>query len=42
LPTKDLGYPTAALRHNGDLVVVFYARDADGVTGLHSLTVRLS
>ena len=42
LPTKDLGYPTVALRHNGDLVVVFYARDADGVTGLHSLTVRLS
>jgi len=40
LPTKDLGYPTAALRPNGDLFVVYYAQDRDGVTGIHSLTVR--
>jgi hypothetical protein len=42
LPTKDLGYPTIALRSNGDLFVVFYARDREGITGIHSLTVRLS
>ncbi|WP_158554781.1 sialidase family protein [Methylovirgula sp. 4M-Z18] len=42
LPTKDLGYPTLARRANGELFVVYYARDAEGVTGIHSLTVRLS
>jgi hypothetical protein len=41
LPSKDLGYPTAALRATGDLYVVYYAQGEDGVTGLHDLTVRL-
>jgi len=41
LPTKDLGYPTAALRANGDLHVVYYAQDRDGLTGIHSVTARL-
>ncbi|HSI40766.1 MAG TPA: sialidase family protein [Xanthobacteraceae bacterium] len=41
LPTKDLGYPTMAVRADGDLVVLYYARDAAGLTGIHSLTVRL-
>jgi hypothetical protein len=42
LPTKDLGYPTIARRSDGNLLVVFYARDREGVTGIHSLTARLS
>ena len=42
LPSKDLGYPTIARRSNGDLLVVFYARDHEGITGIHSLTVQLS
>ncbi|CAM5761739.1 hypothetical protein LMIY3S_00239 [Labrys miyagiensis] len=42
LPTKDLGYPTIARCSDGDLFVVFYARDHEGITGIHSLTVRLS
>ena len=41
LPNKDLGYPTAALRSNGDLLVVYYGQDQDGVTGIDALTVRL-
>ncbi|MBB3773445.1 hypothetical protein FHS55_004082 [Angulomicrobium tetraedrale] len=41
LATKDLGYPTLGLRANGDLVVVYYAQDAAGLTGIHSVTVRL-
>lgn len=41
LPTKDLGYPTAALRRNGDLHVIYYAQDTAGVTGIHAVTVRL-
>ena len=42
LPNKDLGYPTAALRSNGDLFVVYYAQDRAGVTGIHTLTAHLS
>jgi hypothetical protein len=42
LPTKDLGYPTLAQRSNGDLLVVYYARAPDGITGIHCLTARLS
>jgi hypothetical protein len=41
LPNKDLGYPTAALRRNGELMVVYYGQDRDGVTGIHATTVRL-
>lgn len=41
LPTKDLGYPTAALRRNGDLRVVYYAQDTAGITGIHAVTIRL-
>ncbi|MFK8252968.1 exo-alpha-sialidase [Ancylobacter terrae] len=41
LPTKDLGYPTAALRRNGDLHVVYYAQDTAGITGIHAVTARL-
>jgi hypothetical protein len=42
LSTKDLGYPTLARRSNGDLLVVYYARDHEGITGIHSLAVQLS
>jgi hypothetical protein len=41
LESRDLGYPTAVLRANGDLFVMYYARDADGITGIHSLTAGL-
>jgi BNR repeat-like domain len=41
LRTKDLGYPTAALRSNGDLVVIYYTQNVDGVTGIHLVTARL-
>lgn len=36
LPNRDLGYPSAALRANGNLYVVWYAQDSDGVTGIHA------
>lgn len=39
LPNRDLGYPTAALRTDGSLVVVYYAQDCDGVTGIHASIV---
>ena len=42
LPNKDLGYPAMAQRKNGDLVVVYYAQDRQGVTGIDSVTARLS
>ncbi|MBV9222154.1 MAG: exo-alpha-sialidase [Methylobacteriaceae bacterium] len=41
LPTKDLGYPTAALRNDGSLFVAYYYRDAAGVTGVHATTVAI-
>ena len=41
LPNKDLGYPAMAQRENGDLFVVYYAQDRDGVTGIDSVTARL-
>lgn len=41
LPDHDLGYPTVAERADGSLVVVYYGRDADGVTAIHQTTVRL-
>jgi hypothetical protein len=42
LPNKDLGYPTALQRTNDDIVVVFYAQDAQGITGIDSVVARLS
>ncbi|HVO00818.1 MAG TPA: sialidase family protein [Candidatus Cybelea sp.] len=42
LPNKDLGYPTAALRRDGNLYVVYYAQDSDGITKIMAETVRLS
>lgn len=39
LPSKDLGYPTAALRRDGSMFVAYYYRDAAGVTGVHATTV---
>ena len=39
LANADLGYPTAARRRHGELVVVYYAQDREGVTGLHATTL---
>ena len=39
LESPDLGYPTVCRRRNGELLVVYYAQDKEGVTGLHSTTV---
>ena len=39
LESPDLGYPTVCRRRNGELLVVYYAQDREGVTGLHSTTV---
>jgi hypothetical protein len=41
LPSKDLGYPTAALKADGSLFVAYYYRDAGGVTGVHATTVAI-
>jgi hypothetical protein len=41
LPSRDLGYPTAALRSDGRLFVAYYYRDLRGVTGLHATTVNI-
>ena len=42
LLNKDLGYPTVAQRKNGDLAIVYYAQDRDGVTGIEIATARLA
>lgn len=42
LPNKDLGYPAVGQRKDGDLVVVYYAQDSPGLTGVEMLTARLS
>ncbi len=36
LPDRDLGYPTAAERGNGELLVVYYGRDRSGTTAIQS------
>ncbi len=41
LPNKDLGYPTAALRSDGSLYVVYYYRNVHNVTGIYATTVAL-
>ena len=41
LPSRDLGYPTAALKTDGSLFVAYYYRDAGGVTGVHATTVAI-
>lgn len=41
LPSKDLGYPTAALRSDGRLFVAYYYRDREGVTGLHATVLTI-
>ena len=39
LPDRDLGYPSMAQRADGDVVVVYYGRAADGVTSIWSTCV---
>ena len=39
LPNRDLGYPSATLRADGSLYIVWYAQDSDGVTGIHAGTL---
>lgn len=39
LPNRDLGYPTAALRNDGDLFVAYYEQSANGITGIHATVV---
>ena len=41
LPNQDLGYPSAAPRADGTLVVVYYGQDARGLTGIDACTLRL-
>lgn len=36
LLNRDLGYPTLAQRRDGSLFIAYYARDARGLTGIHS------
>ena len=40
LPNKDLGYPTACLRGNGEVAAIYYAR-VDDVTAIHQTVLRL-
>ena len=42
LESPDLGYPTVCRRQSGELFVVYYAQDREGVTGLHSTTFSAS
>jgi hypothetical protein len=39
LTSRDLGYPSVAVRSDGSLYVVYYAEDESGVTGLHASLV---
>ncbi len=39
LPNSDLGYPTAVQRGNGDLLVVYYAQDDAGITGIYGTLI---
>jgi hypothetical protein len=39
LPDRDLGYPVAAERGDGDLVVIYYGRDTAGTTAILSTVV---
>ena len=39
LPDRDLGYPSLVQRQDGDLVVVYYGREADGTTAILSTTL---
>jgi hypothetical protein len=41
LPSRDLGYPTAALRSDGRLFVAYYYRDVSDVTGVHATVVDI-
>ncbi len=41
LPNQDLGYPAAACRADGSLLVAYYGQDRDGVTAIQSSVVRL-
>jgi BNR repeat-like domain len=36
LPSRDLGYPSLALRSDGGLFVAYYAQNREGVTGIHA------
>ena len=40
LGTRDLGYPTAVLAHDGSVFVAYYRRDRFGVTGVYARRVR--
>jgi BNR/Asp-box repeat. len=42
LPNRDLGYPSLARRADGSLFVLYYAQDAEGVTGIHATVLRLA
>ena len=39
LPNRDLGYPSQVLRRDGSLFIAYYARDARGLTGIHSTII---
>ncbi|WP_162914308.1 exo-alpha-sialidase [Taklimakanibacter lacteus] len=40
LPNRDLGYPTMALRPDGDLFIAYYAQDVSGVTGIQASLLK--
>lgn len=40
LPNRDLGYPSLARRADGSLFVIYYAQDAEGITGIHASVLR--
>lgn len=40
LPGRDLGYP-CTVRREDDLLTLYYARDGEGITGLHATSWRL-
>ena len=41
LNNKDLGYPSIKQRKNGDIVVVYYAQNQDGITSILQKTIKL-
>ena len=42
LPNRDLGYPTLAQRADGELVVIYYGRDAKGTTSILSTNIAIA
>jgi len=37
----DLGYPSIAQRKNGEIVVIYYAQNKEGVTSIFQKTIKL-